>query len=73
MLWVTSSSSVEFEGGRMDSYILVNARVSYTFKADTMRVKAFAQAFNLLDHDHREHPEGDLYGLLASAGVEVQW
>lgn len=31
------------------------------------------QAFNQLDNDHRRHPEGDKFGILALAGVSVSW
>ncbi len=58
---------------KTDEYVLLNARVTWTFLDDPARATAFLEAFNMLDHDHREHPEGDSYGLLLSGGLEVRW
>jgi iron complex outermembrane receptor protein len=58
---------------RVDEYALLNARVSYELAWGEHRGTVFLQAFNLLDHDHREHPEGDSYGLILTGGAEIRW
>ncbi len=77
-LWATGFDDVEFVNpdgsfiGSTDGYILLNARIAYKpFEKNESLV--FVQAFNLLDHDHREHPQGDRYGMLFLAGVEARW
>lgn len=55
--------------GGTDSYALLNAELEY--RLDWGRV--FVQAFNLLDHDHQEHPYGDSLGLLFMGGLDVAW
>ena len=78
-LWVSAIDEVEFVDpngsslGRVDGYALVNARLSHGFEVDKVTGTLFVQAFNLLDHDHREHPSGDEYGILFSAGAELSW
>jgi iron complex outermembrane receptor protein len=58
---------------KVDEYALVNARVAKGLTLGEVRGTAFVQAFNLLDHDHLEQPEGDAYGLIVMAGLEVSW
>jgi iron complex outermembrane recepter protein len=79
-LWATFFDEVEFVDpagggvviGSVDAYILLNARIAYQpFEGNKTIV--FLQAFNLLDHDHREHPQGNSYGLLLQAGFEARW
>ncbi len=57
--------------GRVDAFVLLNARV--TVELPLPGTRAFVQAFNLLDYDHREQPQGDSYGLLFMAGAELGW
>jgi iron complex outermembrane receptor protein len=59
--------------GAVDDYALLNARVAYRRALGRAEGCVFLEAFNLLDHDHREHPEGDGYGLLLSGGLELSW
>ncbi len=59
--------------GSVDAYFLLNARVAYRLPWGGGSARVYLQAFNLLDHDHREHPEGDRYGLLLVAGFEARW
>jgi outer membrane receptor for ferrienterochelin and colicin len=80
MLWVTLFDSVEFIDkstrgrlGGVPSYTLVNAKLWYPFHLGKADGRVFLQGFNILDRVHREHPEGDEYGLLAMAGVELAW
>ena len=79
MLWVTFTDEVKYinpDGlviGTADNYAMLNARIAYQFKAGMADGKVYLQAFNLLDHDHREHAEGHRYGLLAMAGLEIAW
>jgi iron complex outermembrane receptor protein len=78
-LWVSAIDDVEFVDpagvslGAVDGYLLLNARLSHGFQWEKVRGSLFVQAFNALDHDHREHPSGDEYGLLFSAGAELTW
>jgi len=79
MLWLTFTDSVLYVDptggliGAADAYAMLNARVSYQFKAGNTDGRVYLQAFNLLDHDHREHAEGHSYGILAMAGLELAW
>ena len=79
MAWVTFTDDVTYIDpsgvliGESDPYALVNARIAYRFTMGNADAKVYAQAFNLLDHDHREHAEGHPYGLLAIAGLEIAW
>jgi outer membrane receptor for ferrienterochelin and colicin len=54
-------------------YVLLNLRLAYTFRWGDADWTAYLQAFNLLDHDHREHPEGDPYGLILMGGIAIRW
>lgn len=79
-LWLTFFDDVEFRDaatgastGSVDRYVLVNGRVSFeVLKGDT-KGTVFLQAFNMLDHDHREHPQGDRYGVIVTGGFELAW
>lgn len=80
ILWVTATDAVQFEDpdghrlpGRAGAYALLNARVSYSFSLHEAKGTAFVQGVNILDHDHREHPQGESYGALLTAGVELSW
>jgi len=79
MTWITFASHVVFQDPvgitkkPVDGYSLVNARIAYQFKAGHSDGRVYVQAFNLLDHDHREHAEGQAYGILAMAGLELAW
>ncbi len=35
--------------------------------------QAFIRFFNLLNDKHREHPQGDEYGLIMTAGLQFDW
>jgi iron complex outermembrane receptor protein len=59
--------------GSVEDYLLLNARVAYRVSGLLKDAQVFVQAFNLLDHDHREQPQGDPYGLLLMGGVEIAW
>ena len=78
MLWATYFDEVTFNLplgsppiGKVDDYILVNARINYDLPLEG--VTAYAQAFNLLDNDHRDHPDGDKYGVIGVVGLQVTW
>ena len=80
MLWVNYFDDVQFTDkksgrslGSVPAYTLVNAKVWYPFRFGKAEGKVFLQGFNLLDNVHREHPQGEEYGLLALAGVELAW
>jgi outer membrane cobalamin receptor len=79
-LWVNFFDDVEHVDpaggaslGALDEYALVNARVSWRTSVGSARSEVYVQAFNLLDHDHREHPEGQKYGLILVGGVDLAW
>jgi iron complex outermembrane receptor protein len=71
MLWLNYMDEVEFGGGRVDDYVLVNGQVSFPLGDGPNRV--FLQGFNLLDDKHREHPEAQEYGVILMAGVTLTW
>lgn len=80
MLWATAFERVQFEDpqghrlpGEAAGYAMLNGRVSYRFSWGEAKGTVFAQGQNLLDHEHKEHPQGEAYGLLLSAGVELTW
>ena len=80
MFWVNFFDSIEFVDkatalplGSVPSYTLLNAKLWYPFSWGKANGRVFLQGFNLLDRIHREHPQGDEYGLIAMAGVEVAW
>ena len=80
ILWSTYFDDVTFVDaftrqpqGSVREYALLNAQVAYHLKLGAADGKAFVQAFNLLDHKHREHPEGQSYGLILTGGVEIAW
>jgi hypothetical protein len=75
MAWVTAFDDVRFEGGRVDEFALVNARVSYVFEFEGGKRggSMFVEAFNLFNRVHRENPDSDEVGMLLSAGVQVRW
>lgn len=81
MLWATYFDDVEFSDptgsvflGTVEEYALLNLRASYRIAVGAKsEARAFVQAFNLLDHDHHEHLQGDSYGLILTGGLELQW
>jgi iron complex outermembrane recepter protein len=80
ILWATAFERVQFEDpdghrlpGEAPGYALLNARVSYSFALDAAKGTLFVQGLNILDHDHREHPHGDSYGALLTAGIDLSW
>jgi outer membrane receptor protein involved in Fe transport len=60
-------------GNPVDAYNLLNLRAAWNFMRRQTDATIFVQAFNLLDQDHREHPEGDPYGLILVGGLELKW
>jgi len=80
MLWMNYFDEVEFRDkktgtslGSVPPYALLNAKVWHPFRFGKAEGRVFLQGFNLLSNDHKEHPQGDSYGLLALAGVEIAW
>jgi iron complex outermembrane receptor protein len=80
MLWVNFFDAAEFRNksdgsiiGSVPSYTLLNAKIWYPIRLGNADGRIFLQGFNLLDNVHREYPEGQEYGLLALAGVEIAW
>ncbi len=70
-LWATHFSEVEFTGAPVDAYTLLSGRISFPVGGTHSRV--FLEAFNLLDNDHLEHPEGQSYGLILQFGFSASW
>jgi len=74
MLWVNYYDQTQLFGIDIDSYVLVNGSVSYAFPvSDRATGQAFLRFFNVLDDVHREHPQGDDYGLIISGGLQLDW
>ena len=74
MLWANFRGSTELDDVAIDSYVLVNGSVSYNFDvAWGATGQAFIRFFNLLNDKHREHPQGDEYGLIMTAGLQFDW
>jgi outer membrane receptor protein involved in Fe transport len=80
MLWGTFFDESEFQDkvgsgnlGGVPAYTLLNLRIWYPFKLGSADGRVFLQGFNLLDHVHKEHPDGDAYGLIGSVGLELAW
>lgn len=60
MVWAHYYDATQLFGQDVASYLLVNASVSYRFDLEEgASGRLYVRAFNLLDDDHREHPEGD--------------
>ncbi len=58
----------------VSEYLMVNGNVSYRMFGNGKSESTgslFVNAFNLLDNDHKEHPSGDRYGLILTAGFNV--
>ncbi len=72
-LWANYFDETEFGGTAADDYALVNGQISYAFLVDQTEASVYLRAFNLLDNDQREHPEGQSYGLLLMAGFTLTW
>jgi iron complex outermembrane receptor protein len=74
MLWANYRDSSEQDGVPVDSYVLVNGSVAYEFPwAGGSRGQVFLRFFNLLDDEHKEHPNGDTYGLILTGGLQIEW
>ncbi len=74
MLWANYYDRTELNGIGIDSYVLVNGSVNYGFLFSNHTAgKVFLRVTNLLDDLHREHPEGDAYGMILSCGFQVDW
>lgn len=79
-LWVNYFDQVEFHDavtgastGVVPAYVLLSGRISLmVLKGDT-KGTVYLQAFNMLDHVHREHPQGDPYGAIVTMGFELIW
>jgi outer membrane receptor protein involved in Fe transport len=73
MLWASYFDETRFSGVTVDEYVIVNGSVSKTFTMGESRGRLFLDAFNLLGNDHREHPDGQSYGMILQAGLGVTW
>jgi outer membrane receptor protein involved in Fe transport len=80
MVWVNFFDEITFTDkttgnhvGHVSAYGLLNAKVWYPVKVGSADGKVFVQAFNATNHVHREHPNGDEYGVIAMAGMELAW
>ncbi len=74
MLWANFYDDTEIDGRSIDSYVLVNGSLNYRFTVTGHTYgQAFVRVFNLLDDKHREHPDGDAYGLMITAGFRFDW
>jgi iron complex outermembrane receptor protein len=80
MIWMNFFDEITFTDkatglhtGHVPAYALLNAKVWYPIKVGSTDGKVFAQAFNMTDNVHREHPDGQEYGIIALAGVELFW
>jgi len=74
MLWANFRDNTELDDFAIDSYLLINGSVSYQFPvASGTTGQAFIRFFNLLDDKHREHPQGDEYGLILTGGLQLDW
>lgn len=76
MLWANWRDASEFDAIPVDSYLLLNGSVSYRFDVahkDSGPGQAFVRFFNLLNDKHREHPQGDEYGLIITGGLQFDW
>jgi outer membrane receptor protein involved in Fe transport len=73
-LWANFRDATELDDFAIDSYVLVNGSVSYEFLVEGgTKGQAFVRFFNLLNDKHREHPQGDEYGLIMTAGLQFDW
>jgi iron complex outermembrane receptor protein len=73
MLWLNYTDEAEFEARVADDYLLINGSFSKTFSVGESEGRLFIEAFNLADNDHREHPDGQRYGLILQAGFSLVW
>jgi iron complex outermembrane receptor protein len=80
MMWANFFDEITFTDketgdhvGHVPAYGLLNAKVWYPFKMGSAEGNVFVQAFNATNHVHREHPNGDEYGAIAMAGMELAW
>ena len=80
MLWVNFFDEITFTAktngqhvGHVPAYALLNGKLWYPIKVGSADGKVFLQGLNLTNHVHREHPNGEEYGLIGMAGVELAW
>ncbi len=73
MLWANYVDDTELFNTVIPEYWLLNASLSYRFPLGTQSGSVFVRGFNILDNVHREHPEGDAYGILFTGGVSVRF
>jgi outer membrane receptor for ferrienterochelin and colicin/pimeloyl-ACP methyl ester carboxylesterase len=74
MLWANFRGSSEEEGEKADAYVLINGSVAYLFPIiGGAEGQAFVRFFNLLDDEHKEHPQGDSYGIIITGGLQIDW
>ena len=73
MLWANYFDETEFAGTAVDDYALLNGQISYAFQVGDTEGDIYLKGFNLLDNDHREHPETHSYGLILMAGFSLTW
>ena len=75
MLWVNFFDDTELFGITVDEYTTLNGGLSYDFPLLENRAegRAFLQVYNAFDEDHREHPQGESFGLMMTAGLEVKY
>lgn len=70
MLWASYFDATRVFDVTVGDHVMLNGSFSYPF-LDNNKARVFVEGFNLLDNDHREHPDGDSYGAMVSAGVTV--
>ncbi len=72
MLWLNFFGETEFlePKVKVDEYYLLNGQISYKW---TENIDVFIQGMNILDNDHREHPEADDYGATLMVGFQFRW
>jgi len=80
MVWLNFFDEITFTDkttgnhvGHVPAYGLLNVKIWQPFKMGSADGKFFVQAFNATNHVHREHPDGQEYGLIGMAGLELAW
>ena len=76
MLWMTYMDETAFEAApgifrEADEYTLLNGQVSYSFRLPHGTGQLFLGGFNLLDDEHREHPDAERYGRSLQGGLRL--
>ena len=72
-LWVNYFDETVFGGVPVSDYTLVNGQVSYGFSFGQTDGSVYVKALNMFDNDHREHPNGQSYGIIVMGGVSLVW